>query len=258
MVKRLVPFLLVLCASLLLAASAVASYGVRSFSMSAENEKGSPDVQAGSHPYQLTTSFMLNETPYPEELENDPKDIQVELPPGFFGDPQATPRCTYAEFSNPSVKCPPDTQVGTEDTFTTNRRAGEPHDFGNNVYNIEPSPGVAAEFGYYVFGGIARILLDASVRTGGDYGLTVNVPNIPEVLPVRREHGETLGSAVREQRHGLFAAAAVADEPNVVRGAAYRYDQNRLVGTSRRFASMGSPMPEIEGCGKLDFSPGSR
>ena len=43
----------------------------------------------------------------------------------------------------------------------------------NPVYNVEPPGGVAAEFGFHPFG-LTPVLVDASVRTGGDYGITVN------------------------------------------------------------------------------------
>src|ERR1039457_1877458 len=118
MVKRLLSScLLVLCVLCLFSGSAIANlpFGVNSFSVVATNKNGTPDVQAGSHPYGLTTSFTLNVNPLPDPLKNSPKDIHVELPPGFFGAPKATPRCAYVDFLK--NKCPPETQVGKEDTF---------------------------------------------------------------------------------------------------------------------------------------------
>ncbi len=124
MLKRLVPFLLALCIPLFSSAPALATFALTTFSINAENQDGSSDVQAGSHPYALTTNFMLNEEPLPAPLENSPKDVQVELPPGFFGDPHATPRCAYSAFS--VNKCPPNTQVGTEITYLVrDREVGE-------------------------------------------------------------------------------------------------------------------------------------
>ena len=52
----------VLFVSLVFAPSAAAEpFGVQSFEASAVNRDGSPDVQAGSHPYALVTRFALNE-----------------------------------------------------------------------------------------------------------------------------------------------------------------------------------------------------
>ncbi len=254
MVKRLLlPFLLALSVSLLPAVPAMASFGLSTFSIVAENQNGSPDVQAGSHPYALTTSFTLNEPPFPEELENSPKDIQVELPPGFFGDPHATPRCTYTEFN--TRKCPPDTQVGFETTYTSDRYDGTPNTWGNSVFNIEPSPGVAAEFAYYIEGGLAPIFLDVSVRTGGDYGLTVKATNATSALPVEGTTVTLWGVPCAVNGTGCRPELPLLTNPTscgVPRTATIKADSWTDPG---KFVSMSSAMPEIEGCDKLDFSP---
>ena len=145
-----------------------------------------------SHPYELTTSFILNplveERPEVLVTEGSLKDVKVELPPGFVGNPEATPRCTYQEFTQGegADSCPDDTAVGAETSYTI---AGgstveeKVRSVSSPVYNIEPSPGIPAELGFKVKG-IVPILLDASVRTGGDYGLTFNAPNINEAAEI--------------------------------------------------------------------------
>ncbi len=271
MVKRLLPFLLALCVSLLLVVpAAIASpFSITTFSMSAENQNGSPDVQAGSHPYALTTSFTLNENQPPEILYNDPKDIYVELPPGFVGDPHAMPRCSYALFGR--GKCPVETQVGTETTSVANPNGSpDPVSFGDAVYSVEPSPGVAAEFGYFV-AGIAPVLLDVSVRTGGDYGLTVKASNITTVEPLQGTT-VTLWGVPAESSHdslrgpGCYGGSQCGFHVNlpqlplltnptscgVPRTAKISMDSWEDPGS---FISLSSAMPEISGCEKLDFSP---
>src|ERR1039457_3448539 len=261
MVKRLLPFLLGLCVPLTFTGPAMASFGVNAFSVSAENQNGSPDVQAGSHPYALTTSFTLKENPWPEALENSPKDIQVELPPGFFGDPQATPRCTYAKFHARS--CPPGSRVGFEKTYVVTREgvalgksgSENPSSYPTEpVYNIEPSPGVAAEFAYYVLGEIAPIILDVSVRTGGDYGLTVKVPNITAVYPIEGTTVTLWGVPCAVNESGCLPAPLLTNPTScgVPRTATFSTDSWEDPG---KYVSLSSPMPEIEGCEKLDFSP---
>jgi hypothetical protein len=68
--------------------------------------------------------------------------------------------------------CPASTKIGwTYEEF-------EGHSGGLPVYNIVPPPGVAAQFGFDL--SAISVLLDAKVRSGGDYGITVHVNNVPE------------------------------------------------------------------------------
>ena len=49
-------------------APAMAEFGVERFAISARNQDGTPDVQAGSHPYALNTTIVLNE-PGPDDRQ---------------------------------------------------------------------------------------------------------------------------------------------------------------------------------------------
>jgi hypothetical protein len=165
------------------APSAMAAFGLQRFSEAATNQSGSLDVQAGSHPYALTTTFSLTKFEVGREgliPQGNPKDVRLELPPGFVGDPNATPKCAYSEFATGGV-CPNDTVVGVAITwFSTSSEISYVDD---PVYNLETSPGVAAEFGF-LGAEIEPVFLVASVRTGGDYGITENVRNITQAVSV--------------------------------------------------------------------------
>ena len=39
----------------------MAEFGLERLAISARNQNGTPDVQAGSHPYALNTTFLLHE-----------------------------------------------------------------------------------------------------------------------------------------------------------------------------------------------------
>jgi hypothetical protein len=154
---------------------------------------GAADVQAGSHPYKLTTSFVLNPPEFLKTVGSsgrfEPagkglKDVRVQLPPGFVGNPNATPKCNYHDFIE--QKCPNDTVVGVETTVLSESHSGTAGSDAwhrNAVYNLETPGGVPAEFGYFA-AGVVPVFLDASVRTGSDYGVSVNVRNIPQVQQV--------------------------------------------------------------------------
>jgi hypothetical protein len=173
------------------ATPAMAEFGLERLAISARNQNGTPDVQAGSHPYALNTTFLLHDAG-PAAGQGDLRDVRVELPPGFVGDPTATPRCTYQEFLKEHLvnglkisECSGETQVGLATTYLSSSGIGPDERAATTepIYNIVPPPGVAAEFGYIVKS-TTPVLLETSVRTGGDYGLTTTVSDINQGVVV--------------------------------------------------------------------------
>ena len=80
-------------------------FGIKSFEVSFLNENGTPDTQAGSHPYHFVNTFTLNshfkrfesnaDSPYIRVPDGVLRDIKIDLPPGFVGDPNApSQKCT--------------------------------------------------------------------------------------------------------------------------------------------------------------------
>jgi hypothetical protein len=136
------------------------------------NADGTIDTQAGSHPYELTMMFTTNMIDSPGlELPSggEAKEINVNLPPGLVGEPTAIPQCSRALFdSGEEPGCPVASEVGED--LATPRGAGPV--FVGKVYNLIPPPGFAAELGF-IFNG-QHALLDARLRSGGNYGITVH------------------------------------------------------------------------------------
>jgi hypothetical protein len=289
--RRLLCGVLVVMASLVFVPSALATvaFGLESVSISAINPNGTPDVQAGSHPYAFTTSFTLNPSPTGsnqiqtlEERQATLKDVRVELPPGFVGNPNATPLCGAQDFFNNT--CPPDTAVGYAQTIL--KPNGRAHTESNAepytaVYNVQPPPGVPAAFAYKV-DNIVTTYLNVTVRTGGDYGLTVNVRDIPPAaeveaatvkiwgVPEEASHNSLRGRCLKE----LSTSGLPVAEPEswgvcpvnvpliplltnptscgVPRAANIEVDSWEHQG---EFVSMPASLPELSGCERLDFSP---
>lgn len=174
-----------------------APYGVQSYELTPEEEGGLPATQAGSHPFQLTTTLMLNAQSV--ELEQGAaneirpqvqplaltKDLRFNLPPGLIGNPTPLPKCSMYEFTriypNREGNCPNNTVVGVATPYVANPDSGAwvPDVLSEPLYSLEPSVGEPARFGFITLAG--PVILDTSVRTGGDYGVVVTVPNITEL-----------------------------------------------------------------------------
>jgi uncharacterized repeat protein (TIGR01451 family) len=179
-------------------------FGVEKYRLKPENEDGSLDLQAGSHPFQLTTTLDFNQKlAFSGNLGVHPaapalvKDLHFRLPPGLVGDanpnaPNAVAQCSAVDFTTilyfNSNACPSSAAVGVASVTLFG-----PTDviaFDNAiapVFNLQPAPGEPARFGIEVSG--VPIYLDTSVRTGEDYGVTVSVTHASQSV-------ELLGSDV--------------------------------------------------------------
>ncbi|MGB7159237.1 MAG: hypothetical protein WBD40_14305 [Tepidisphaeraceae bacterium] len=202
-VRGLLP-IISLFALCLLSTPAQAVFGVRSFDGEVVNrDAGNNPVaatQAGSHPAEASTTIAFNDH-FDAELsaahpflppvfmpDDSVRTIHVELPPGFVGNPTAAERCTDTQLAQNGpgtlTECPPDSQVGTV------RIAGpiinfpfSPGDPGVPVYNMVPPPGVPGAFGFRV-GDLVPVHLRASVRSDSDYGLSIDIPDINQSVPI--------------------------------------------------------------------------
>ncbi len=171
--------------------SAVAPFGMSSLSVDAVGEGGEADTQAGSHPFELTAGLSFTVAAREARSEANagreaplaaaaPKDLEVSLPPGLVGNPQAVPRCSQQAFlERESLNCPLDSQVGTIKPFFY----GTLHSAVFPVYDVVAPPGQPLELGFSV--GVGHVPLFLRVRTDGDYGLTGALEDIPESGPLQ-------------------------------------------------------------------------
>ena len=173
-------------------------FGVQDFELRAEEEGGRLATQAGSHPFQVTGTYVFNQG---AEKTNGagkpevspvglPKDINTLLPPGLIGDPTPLAKCTIPQFVRVRIsgenteenECPSDTAMGM-----ANVTVEEPGLVGYvsitvPVFNLEPAFGEPARFGFIVPISGAGVILDTAVRSGPgeDYGVTISSLNTTE------------------------------------------------------------------------------
>jgi hypothetical protein len=261
--------------------------GAEGFSLAFTNRDGSPDVQAGSHPYAFSTSFQLNTAagPFGPLPDGAVKDIGIELPAGVAGNPGVATQCLPSQlaFSDNANfvanACRASSQIGMAELYFTFLGG-----LGVQVplYNMVVPAGKPAVFGFIILG--VEVFVDTSVRTGGDYGLTSSLTDVSAALPLAGSK-VTLWGVPADPSHdaqrciqpefftGLCEAAPgtglegfaphsanlperpLLSLPTACTGpltATFNADSWQERGS---FVSRSFEMPGMEGCERLPFSP---
>jgi hypothetical protein len=176
MALRVLLPLLAIVATWLIAAPAHAEFGVTSVTNTALTAEGQVDTRAGSHPYEIRTNIEFTRKPGgpPTPTENL-RDMRVDLPVGFAGNPTAMPQCPD-ELVDTSF-CPLDTQVGLVE-LRQGVGSAEPLLITTPLWNMVAPPGEPAQFAFQT--GLFPVRSHVSVRTDGDYGLSYELQNIPQ------------------------------------------------------------------------------
>ena len=260
-------------------------FGVEDYEMTPEEEDGALDAQAGSHPFQLTTTLMLNQTIEPNKPSALAKDLKFKLPPGLIGNPTPFPRCTDPQFlssENFVNECPNKTALGVATvTIFIPSITREVATVTVPVFNLEPNVGEPARFGFDALN--VPVFLDTSVRTGEDYGVTVSVDNITQAatflgsqvtfwgVPGDPRHDNSRGWSCIEDgffqkfRGGTAPCAPLGEQhpppflalPTSCTGplqTSMEADSWKREGV---FASLpaSEPLPALDGCNQLPFGP---
>lgn len=216
-------------------------FGIASLSVGSYDEDGASDTEAGSHPFGLAVNIQLN-----SELSTSPvadvfpvgetKTFEVQAPAGLVGDPQAVTQCSREQFDGArneggSPECPVSSQVGMAIASLGAQNQPTPDYAFLPIYNLVPPKGVPAEFGFSEIGIYGTI--DASVRTGGDYGLTETVRDAP-------------------QREVMATAVTLWGEPANPRHNVERINESEACGKTRprTCASALAPLPFLSNPGQ--------
>jgi hypothetical protein len=248
--------------------TAPASFGIENFALQAFDSDGFPSTQAGGHPYTLATSLYFTS----DDREGYPsppaavKDVIVDLPPGFVGNPRATPMCPLYDLIQAVevTSCPPASRVGTivfqsypEGEFRISERASSNT---TAVYNMQPEPGFPAEFGFSYLGK-AIYMYASSVRIDGQLRLRVTVPGIPEVevvgitLLLFGDPGEHFKEANISTPFFTNPADCAAGPLSATVEVDTWQDPSKQLGNFYPYSAESTTYPQLTGCNLLQFQP---
>jgi len=148
------------------------------------NADGTLDTQAGSHPYAATFVNGFNElaenmtrvSGEGPDAGGEPRDLEVVLPAGFFGDPGATPQCTRTQLDGSG--CSIQTQIGVDGIWQRQKLTGLAQARAFPVYNMVPPPGVADEFAFSIAG--KHVIFDSGPSSADGNRIVAHINNLPE------------------------------------------------------------------------------
>jgi hypothetical protein len=200
--RRLVTAVLACCAATAVAAPAAnAEFGVVPGSFHADTIREFPpppvppdppgdpvlEDRAGVAPNGAVVGFDLNRLPdlQPPFMVPVPdgalKNVEVDLPPGLIGNPQAVPTCTERELRAFPVGCPAASHVGQADVTVS---LSPDFPLPSPVYNMETRGDHAARFGFVV-AGLAVVFINADlVQVNGEYRIRTTIENVSQLIPV--------------------------------------------------------------------------
>jgi hypothetical protein len=268
------------------------AFGVQDLASNLADLGGAPDTQAADHPNSLTTNFditsILNtqegvssffNNAYPVE---DLRDIILDLPVGFVGNPQAAPRCAISALiklngasAEPTSNCPAASQVGTVAFDSFGLYFQSPR--GNvrlqglpiTIFNMVPERGYPAEFGFQ-YAGYPVLMYASSVGNGASTHLRVSVPGLPAsgVLGVGGAQVTFFGNPAR-QAGGATSSTGFFTNPSACDGQpltttihvdSYQTPARHLAGGTPDFSdpawkSASTSTPAVGGCNLLRFTP---
>jgi hypothetical protein len=243
---------------------------------------GAPDTQAGGHSNSLTTSFAVNRVfnragggyTDPTRAAQDVKDIVVDLPPGFVGDPQAAQQCPLHDLValTTSSGCPGASQVGRVSFDVGGAYQREYYEDGEEnvpVYNMVPEHGYPAEFGF-VYAGVPLAMYASVVGSGAAAHVRVSIPGVPASQLASLEGADVTFFGDPTVQDGLpFSPVAFFTNPSNCSGGplltsihvdSWQEQGARNADGTPDFSdptwkSDTAETPAVEGCGALHFNP---
>jgi len=147
-----------------------------------------PEREAGAHPNLFPVPFDLNSyvpdpVNWPTVMQESEtiRDLHVDLPPGFIGNPSAVGECTQVEFL--SGRCPLSSVVGVQ-VLRLFPLSGGPEEMYTPrvpVFNLSHPRGTITDLAFYINGNPVHVKV--SLDPANRYAITSEAPVINESLP---------------------------------------------------------------------------
>jgi DNA-binding beta-propeller fold protein YncE len=247
-------------------ATASAGFGIKQFEVAFLNQDGTPDTQAGSHPYEMVTTIIFNTQVVPRSPDDlrygvlpqgNVKDVTVHLPAGFYGDPNATAKkCTLVELSSGGLGdlCPAESELGQlEAEYRLGSELGTSI-AGSRLLSIVPPPGVPFQIAAHI--AIPNAFINVGVPAGGDSGLTATSEGIPVTVPVFRSTLKIFGVPPHGGTKPLLTMPTSCNGPltSTISADSYQEPGRFATATSLTRDATGQPAG-MSGCSQLIFPP---
>jgi DNA-binding beta-propeller fold protein YncE len=177
-------------------------FGIKSYEVNFLNEDGTPDTQAGSHPYKFEDLFTLNshfkrqesnaDSPYIRLPDGVLRNLKIDLPPGFVGDPNApSHKCTgvLLRLKLAPEDCTESLVGNLHLIWSENQQIAS--NVQEGLYAMAPVRGVALQLGSDFF--YPSLYINNGVLAGGNYPVQVTVTEAPTSAPVISSRAELFG-----------------------------------------------------------------
>jgi NHL repeat len=241
-----------------------AGFGIKSFEVAFLNRDGTPDVQAGSHPYKLLLAMafdtqVVGDERYTYLPMGNVKDLTFHFPPGLVGDPNATTKqCTLNELipiSEPfGSECPAESEIGQlEPEYDAG--FGEPANEATGAsFALVPPPGVAFQFASHLL--IPNVITDVGVPAGGDSGLVATVEGAPATVAAYGFRQILFGGTPVGSTKPFLTMPTACNGPltSTVKVDSYQNPGHFAEASSMTRDAAGAPAG-MSGCAQLAFPP---
>jgi hypothetical protein len=183
--RALVAAVVAVVALLAASASANAAFSILDFSSRVQTTAGVELTQAGAHPDAIVAyRFPIVRHPtYGQPVaDGEVRNITVDLPVGFAGNPTATATCSSFQLLANPTRCPDDAQIGIVKLYYAqgvSPRSTQAYP----VFNMEPGPGQVARFAFNPQVG-SPVNIVASVRPDAGYSIRTTLTNISQAAPI--------------------------------------------------------------------------